>query len=305
MIDFSLLPPPDVIEKLDFETIFSERKKSLIALWPEPEQAGIAAVLELESEPLVKHLQENAYRELVLRQRINDTAKRLFLSFAKGADLEHFAARYYVKRLVVQEADPSTSPPKERVMESDDSLRDRVERAYESLSVAGPKGAYVWHARSSDGRVVDAAAYSPAPAEVEVAVLSSEGNGAASSSLLAIVNNALNDEDVRPVGDRVHVRTAGIVDFELKAVLHMETAGPGRGQAVELATERATSFLHRRQRLGKSVWLSKLDSLLHVEGVKRVVIESPPENMLMQWFEAARCVSISIKDADQSGLDDD
>ncbi|MCF7694669.1 baseplate assembly protein, partial [Mycetohabitans sp. B2] len=61
-IDLSQLPAPDVIEPLDYETLFAQRKAQLIALYPLEEQADIAATLALESEPMVKLLQESAYR---------------------------------------------------------------------------------------------------------------------------------------------------------------------------------------------------------------------------------------------------
>ena len=71
-ITLSQLPQPDVIEVLDFETILAERKAYFVSLYPADQQAAIAATLALESEPITKLLQENAYRELILRQRIND-----------------------------------------------------------------------------------------------------------------------------------------------------------------------------------------------------------------------------------------
>jgi phage-related baseplate assembly protein len=43
-----------------------------------------------------------------------------------------------------------------------------------------------------------------------VTVLSRDGDGTASQELLATVDTALNDEDVRPVGDRVTVQSAKI-----------------------------------------------------------------------------------------------
>ncbi|EMA1803187.1 baseplate assembly protein, partial [Cronobacter turicensis] len=61
-IDLSQLPAPDVVEELDFEAILAERKATLISLYPEEEQDAIARTLALESEPVVKLLQENAYR---------------------------------------------------------------------------------------------------------------------------------------------------------------------------------------------------------------------------------------------------
>ncbi len=103
-IDLSRLPPPQVVEALDYEQILAERKAYMVSLWPAAEQADIAAKLELESEPLNKLLQENAYRELLLRKRVNEAALATMLAFAEGEDLEHAAARVEVERLVITPA---------------------------------------------------------------------------------------------------------------------------------------------------------------------------------------------------------
>lgn len=58
VIDLSQLPAPEVIEVLDYETIFEERKATLISLYPEDEQEAIARTLSLESDPIVKILQK-------------------------------------------------------------------------------------------------------------------------------------------------------------------------------------------------------------------------------------------------------
>ncbi|KAB8305384.1 baseplate assembly protein, partial [Rouxiella chamberiensis] len=63
-IDLSQLPAPDVVEVLDYETLLAERKATLVSLYPEDQQAAIARTLTLESEPIVKLLEENAYREV-------------------------------------------------------------------------------------------------------------------------------------------------------------------------------------------------------------------------------------------------
>lgn len=71
-----------MVETLDFETILAERKATLISLYPEDEQDAVARTLTLESEPLVKYLEENAYREVILRQRINEAAKAGMVAYA-------------------------------------------------------------------------------------------------------------------------------------------------------------------------------------------------------------------------------
>ena len=108
-IDLAALPDPQVVEQLDFEQILAERKAYAISLWPAAEQAEIAARLALESEPLTKLLEENAYRELVWRQRVNDGARALMLAFATGTDLDQLAANVNLTRLVtVQQLDADT-----------------------------------------------------------------------------------------------------------------------------------------------------------------------------------------------------
>ncbi len=101
VIDLSQLPAPDVVETLDFEAILAERKATLISLYPEDEQEAIARTLTLESDPLVKYLEENAYREVILRQRINEAAKAGMVAYAIKNDLEQLAANNNVERLVI------------------------------------------------------------------------------------------------------------------------------------------------------------------------------------------------------------
>jgi len=293
-IALAQLPRPDAIETLDFEAIYAQRKNKLIDLFAPEVQDEVRQTLKLESEPMAKLLQENAYRELIIRQRINECVRRVLLAFARGADLDHIGARYNVKRLVVQAADPNAVPPVLEIKESDDAFLERIQDAYEGLSVAGPRGAYIFHARSADGRVMDAQAFSPAPCEVTVAILSHEGNGTASPGLLNVVRAALNDEHVRPLGDRVTVQSAQIVDYTVKAVLHLSSYGPGSGLVLQTAIAQVSQFVHRRQRQGWSVWVDKLDALMHVAGVEHVERIHPAQDMVLELTQAARCTAIDI-----------
>ncbi|EHH7636547.1 hypothetical protein J5T31_001523 [Escherichia coli] len=155
IIDLNQLPAPDVVEELDFETILAERKATLISLYPEDQQEAVARTLTLESEPLVKLLEENAYRELIWRQRVNEAARAVMLACAAGNDLDVIGANYNTTRLIITPADDSTIPPTPAVMESDTDYRLRIQQAFEGLSVAGSVGAYQYHGRSADGRVAD------------------------------------------------------------------------------------------------------------------------------------------------------
>ena len=80
-IDLSQLPSPAVVEELEFETILAERKSRLLELTPEADRADVEATLELESEPITKLLEENAYREITWRQRVNEAARAVMLAY--------------------------------------------------------------------------------------------------------------------------------------------------------------------------------------------------------------------------------
>lgn len=293
LIDLSQLPAPAIVEVPDFDTVFNARKAALLALYPEDEQAAVAATLALESEPMVKLLQENAYREILLLQRINETAKACMVAYALGSDLDQLAANVNVQRLTVTPADTSSIPPVDAVMESDDDLRQRIPAAFEGLSVAGPTGAYEFHALSADGRVSDASAISPAPAAVTVTVLSREGDGTASDDLLAVVSQALNDEAVRPVADRVTVQTATIIAYAVEARLYLYP-GPEAEPVRAAAQTRLQSYITAQRRLGRDIRLSALYAALHVEGVQRVELLSPTADVVLDSTQAAYCTGWQV-----------
>lgn len=292
-IDLSQLPAPDVVEVLDYETLLAERKATLISLYPAEQQAAIARTLALESEPIVKLLQENAYREVILRQRVNEAAQANMVAYANGGDLDQLGANNGVTRLTLTPADDTTIPPTPAVMESNDDFRLRVASAFEGLSVAGPTGAYEYHAKSADGRVADASAISPSPACVTVTVLSREGNGEAPPDLLAVVDAALNDEDVRPVADRVTVQSASIVNYAVEAALYLYP-GPEAEPVRAAAEKKLAAFVSAQARLGRDIRKSALYAALHVEGVQRVELAQPAADVVLDKTQAAYCTGYRI-----------
>ncbi|MGY2798820.1 phage-related baseplate assembly protein [Ewingella americana] len=292
-IDLSQLPAPNVVEQLDYESLFAERKSTLISLYPPEQQEAISRTLSLESEPLVKLLQENAYREVILRQRVNEAARAVMVAYATGSDLDQLAANNGVQRLVLKPADSATIPPTDAVMESDSDLRMRIPQAFEGLSVAGPSGAYEYHARSADGRVADASAISPAPAEVTITILSRDNDGKATPDLLAAVDKALNDEDVRPVADRVTVQAAEIVPYQIDAVLYVLPAP--EIEPVRAASEaQLKKYINTQGRLGRDIRLSAIYAALHVEGVQRVELQSPLADIVLDKTQASLCTAYSL-----------
>ncbi|EAR8794179.1 baseplate assembly protein [Salmonella enterica] len=292
-VDLSLLPVPDVVEELDYETILAERIATLISLYPEDQQEAVARTLALESEPVVKLLQENAYREVIWRQRVNEAARAVMLAYAIDSDLDNIGANFNVERLVVTPADDTTIPPTPAEMELDADYRLRIQQAFEGMSVAGSTGAYEFHGRSADGRVADISVISPSPACVTISVLSRENNGAASDELLSIVRNALNGEDVRPVADRVTVQSAQIVDYQISATLFIYP-GPESEPVRAAAEAKLKTYISAQHRLGRDIRLSAIYAALHVEGVQRVELTAPVADIVLDKTQASFCTDYQI-----------
>jgi phage-related baseplate assembly protein len=285
-IDLSLLPFPQVIQTIDFETLFAQRKAALIALYPPEQQADVAAALSLESEPLVMMLQENAYREITLRQAINDAARAVMLAYAEKSDLDHLAARVNVTRLTITPADEANGVP--AVMEEDADLRRRVQMAPEGFSVAGPAGAYYFHAMAADGRVRDVKVDSPAPGEVLVTILARAGDGTAPADLLSVVSAALNADSVRPLTDAVTVQSATPVPFTVDATITVAD-GPDVS-VIQTAAEKALQVvLEQGKNIGQPVALSAIYAALHQPGVVSVALAAPLADVAVADTEAAWC----------------
>lgn len=293
VIDLSQLPAPQIVEVPDFEVLLAERKAAFVALYPVAEQEAVRRTLELESEPITKLLQENTYREILLRQRINEAAQAVMVAYAMGGDLDQLAAINNVPRLMIIPDDPTAVPPVEAVMESDTDLRQRIPAAMEGLSVAGPSAAYEFHARSADGRVADASAVSPSPANVTVTILSREGDGKAAADLLAAVAAALNDESVRPVADRVLVQSASIVNYTINAKLYLYP-GPEAEPVKAAAIERLETYIKAQARLGRDIRKSAIYGALHVEGVQRVELTAPAVDVVLDKSKAAYCTASTV-----------
>lgn len=295
-ITLSQLPQPDVIEVLDFETILAERKAYFVSLYPADQQAAIDATLALESEPITKLLQENAYRELILRQRINDAAVANMLAWAKGSDLDNLVANWKVQRLIIQPGDDTATPPVPEIKEDDEALILRALMAWDGLSVAGPTGAYEYFALSADGKVADAKGSSPAPAEALITILSTEGDGTADATLLASVTQALSHEDKRPVADRLTVQSAGIIHYTIAAKLHIDSQGAEVDVILQAARDQLAAFINQRRRIGVEVPRSAIDAALHVQGVRKVELTGWVD-IIPSSTQAAYCTGFTVERA--------
>ena len=194
-------------------------------------------------------------------------------------------------------ANPDAVPPTDAVMEEDEAFRERIQLSWSQLNTAGARNAYRFHARSADEDVLDADAYGPEEhgraGEVDVYVLSREGNGTTSKALLDAVSARLNADEIRPLTDFVTVKSAIINDYSVTAELEIPD-GPDAGEVLENAKNTLLSYTRLATRINGMVPLSAIYAALQQTGVARVILSSPRADIEPATGTAPRCAAVNV-----------
>jgi phage-related baseplate assembly protein len=285
-VDLSRLPSPDIIETLDYETLLAEAVARFKA---EMAAAGVIFVSR-ESDPATKLLQTFAYLAQLLRQRVNDAARAVMPAHAVGADLDNIAATFGIMRLVITPADEANGIPP--VMESDTEFRRRMVLAPEGYSVAGPEGAYLFHALSADPEVLDATATSPSPGVVIVSLLSRVGDGAASQRLVNTVQAYVSADTRRPLTDFVTVQSAEVIRYAVDYDLTTFN-GPDGALVLDSSLASVRAYVAESHRVGRDITMSALFRAAHVEGAQNVRFRSPLADITVSRTQAPYCTGVT------------
>lgn len=303
-IDLSRLPPPAIVEMLDYEVILAQMLADL-------RQRDPAYTAIVESDPAYKVLEVAAYREVLLRARINDAAKAVLLAHSTGTitydgdtpryapgDLDHLGALFGVARKVLTPADPEAIPPVPALYETDADYRRRIQLSLESFSTAGPRAAYAFHALTHP-QIKDVAVYGPGellvitPGDVHVYLLSTVDNGEANPDTVDAVEAILSAEDIRPLTDNVMVFSAEVTNYTIEAAL-FTFSGPDPLIVLAAAEAALGLYVSERHRIGATVTLSGIYAALHVAGVQRVELAEPTADIETDEVTAPYCASITL-----------
>ena len=269
-MNLSDLEKPEIIEELSLSEILDEMRSTLISI-----DSNFTAYLE--SDPLIKLLEIVAYRELLLRQRINNAAKANLLAFAKGTDLDNLSAFYGIER---------------KTEETDEELRLRTQARIVGWTTAGSREAYKFHALNADQRVKEANADSPEPGLVRISILSKENNGVVSDDLLESVNEYLQRDDIRVLTDTVQVVPCTLVDIDVRAKITLMSSTPPEFLNTVKSTFRKK--FSEMATMGTSFSRSWIISNLFLDGVKDVQLISPARDVQVSEIECARLLELDL-----------
>lgn len=183
------LPPPTVVEQLDFEQIrqqiidrLSGAQPHLFDQYKQPvmleaelvtgdngekyfkvpaNDLGTLLYLDRETHPFTRWANTTAYVAMSQQQKFQLRALSVFLQYAQYGDLDGLAALFGVRRLVLDAGDPDATPPVPPTYEDNQSFRRRIQLAPEAITTAGSRGSYIFHTLSADALVKDAAVDRP------------------------------------------------------------------------------------------------------------------------------------------------
>jgi phage-related baseplate assembly protein len=275
MIDLKSLPPPAVVEELDFEALVTAHKQDLLQRQP-----SAANVLALPSEPLVKQVEAFAYREMLLRGRVNDAARANLLAFANGTDLDHKGALYNLAR---------------QAGEADDRYRSRIQLRIAALPGNGTAEQYRLLALSASANVRDANVTSSTPGSISVVLWLIDASQAQATS--ATVLAAMNAPNAHPLGVPVSVAVARPVALNVTATLWREASAPADIVTKITATFMASLATYASE--GRSVPLSWITAQLQQPGISRVefpIAGQPASNTVLAADEYAVAGAITLTD---------
>ncbi|MEK5069823.1 baseplate assembly protein [Sporosarcina sp. FSL K6-1508] len=159
--------------------------------------------------------------------------------------------------------------------EGDEPFRERVHLAPEGFSVAGPEGAYIYHAKSYSSLIIDVKPLSEeGSGVVDLYVLLADGELPSQGFLDGLHNHF--SKDIRPLTDRVktHAPSAVVYDAEVTYYIPSEVTDTA---AVKSKIETAFQEFLKWQKLkiGRDVNPSELIFKLRDAGAKRVEVTLP------------------------------
>lgn len=266
------LAKPEVLETLDAESILADMSLDLLQRYP------ILTTLALESEPATKILEVAAYREVIMRARVNDGARANLLAYSLSTDMDHLGAFYECIRMTD---------------ETDSAYRTRIILAIMSRSTGGTVPRYAYIARTASVRVKSAVVYPDKLLPyVNIAIYSTDNGGIADAALLAEVTAAVTDPSVVMVNDTMNVRAAvrKSVDIEADIYLLPETSVvtfDNLEAVVRASWDAETGMGFDLNR----VWLT---ARLMQAGIYRVDLITPQVDQVASPFEALELGTITL-----------
>lgn len=161
-------------------------------------------------------------------------------------------------------------------IESEDNYRERIHEAPEGFSVAGPRGAYEYFAKSYNQSISDVKVSSPSPGTVDVRVLLESGE-IPTTTFLQGLWEYLSDKKRRPLTDNVNVNAPTIVNYDITFIYYILSDNSAVASTIQANVNQAVQdyIAWQKSKIGRDINPSELISRIIKAGAKRVALTNP------------------------------
>lgn len=179
-------------------------------------------------------------------------------------------------------------------IEDDERLRERIRLAPETYTVAGSTGAYEARVLAVSADIEAVSVTSPEPGVVDVRFVLAGGE-LPDEAMISMVREALSDETVRPLTDRVDVAAPETVDYAVSGRWYLRRSDAVLLSGVTAAVAQAVEDwrLWQRSQPGRDINPTRLIAAVQAAGAKRVELDAPAFRAL-EATQVARETDISL-----------
>lgn len=177
--------------------------------------------------------------------------------------------------------------------ELDEIYRERIRTLPESFSVAGPAGAYEFWAKTASQAIIDVKVTSPKPCEVEIYIWSD--TGLPTSELKDRVMKVVNDDDIRPLTDKVTVKNPTVVNYDITLNYFIDKENESLVNTIQenVKIETDKYVLWQKEKLGRDINPDELIKRLKLIGIKRAIITAPVFKKL-EFNQIGVCQNVTL-----------
>lgn len=160
-------------------------------------------------------------------------------------------------------------------VENDDDFTYRILMHPSSYSVAGPKEAYEYWAKTFRTDIEDVLVYTPAPTEV-VVLFMLEGGVAPDATIVAALDEFLSSAAIRPLTDKVTVAAPTDRTYTISLTYYINRSDANQASAIQNAVAKSIEDYKKWQRkIGRDINPSELIKRVIAAGAKRVELREP------------------------------
>ena len=127
-----------------------------------------------------------------------------------------------------------------------------------------------------------------------ISILSTEDGGTAGEDLVKTVSDYITSEDKRPLTDQVTVQSAKLVEYDIDAKIYIFVA-PSMTVTEQECRAALDIYIKKHTTIGNLIARSGIFDALHTEGVQKVELLSPQQDISTDKEQAPVCKNINLE----------